>query len=160
MKRTGSVLPLAYRAESGRLRFALHLSYNGEDNSSHTVAEGHNYHVKEGFSAPHVGNGEVIHVCHAVLEAAEDKDRHAHEYSYVSAEIIWVVPVIVHGYEHQNSAEDGENKDAQKIVIELRRADRHRLFSDSGYARCAHEVAHGARPNQIAEPDAAQKTKI
>ena len=113
------------------------------------------------------GNAPVIHVCHAMLRAANDKDRNAQEDSQVLANLVGIAGVAVGCDKDTDVANDAQQEEAEQRRVHL---GRHQLrggdidpcvhAANDGqplYAGDQHAASQVAHPNgehiqQIAGP--------
>ena len=133
-------------------RLFLQLAAQGDEDAAHGIAHAHHQQVQHRLGAPHIGHGEIEHIGHTVLKAAEDEHRHAQKDAQILANLMGVVFKAVHRDEHQNVAQDGEDENGEQAVIQLGLTQGLRLLRDADDAGGADGIAHQSRAHQIAQP--------
>ena len=108
-----------YSLYKGRLyRYAFYKLQNEED-------------AKDCLTAPRARHPEVKHVRDAVLRPAEDEAHHAEEQREILPDLVGVVLVALHGNVDEDVTQKPQEKEAHEAVVQLGRAQRHRLFRDA-----------------------------
>ena len=136
------------------------LSAQRDDDAAASVAQGHHQHVQKRPAAPHIGGGEVKHIGDAVLKAAQDEHRDPQEDADVLADFMGIVFEPVHGNEHQNVAQHGQDEDGQQTVVQLGLAHGRRLLRDARDAGQADAIAHQSGAHQISQPYRRYKGRV
>ena len=90
------------------------------DQPADRVAERDNDDIQQCLCAPCVGDGEIVHICYAVLESAEDEDHDAEYEGQVFAELVRIVLESVYSDVDADVTEEGRYPQAWCWPLSLR----------------------------------------
>lgn len=121
------------------------------------VAERHDQQIAERMNRPDVGHGEIKHICHAMLKAAQNEYGHAEEQADVFADLMRIALISVHRDIHQDIAQYGEQKNACEIIGQLDFTHGGRALRNACDTRRAYGIADGGTAREIAQPNDAER---
>ena len=103
-----------------------------------------------------MGHGDVEHVGHAVFESAEDEHHNAEGEGQVFPQLVGIVLKPVHSNEDQQITEDGQDENADQIIIQFDVHHSLGFLGNAGDAGHGQESSHQKAADEVAHPDGDQ----